>query len=336
MPALVEAPMLLRSGPLVIDRARRQARLDGRLLALSRLPLAILEALLRAEGRIVTRAELKQQLWPYAERIDTERRLNTAVRALREALDDTAATPSLILTVRGHGYRWIGAEKKPTRWPVLQFAAAACLALIAAPASVVQRDQTAPPAAPANLDASRDLAWRLVNAGQPSAAFPHIATLLQSARRDTAETGWLLLRAGMPEAALATCGSSAEPTLNLLSCRQTALARLGLIADARDVAVEIMRTANADPAAIRSVVEAPPQTGYARFLRWRLGVFVRPGRDWFMRAQLQADAGLYTDALASLERAAAVRDPLLVKLRSSAEFAPLRTTAAYQRIAANV
>jgi hypothetical protein len=80
----------------------------------------------------------------------------------------------------------------------------------------------------------------------------------------------------------------------------------------------------------------PRAAGYARFLRWRLGVFVRPGRDWFMRAQLQADAGLYTDALASLQRAAAVRDPLLVKLRSSAEFAPLRATAAYRRIAANV
>lgn len=324
----------LSSARVVIDRDKREARLDGRTLELSGLPLRILERLVIADGRLVTRAELKRQLWPYAERIDTERRLNTAVRALREALGDTAATPALIATVRGHGYRWVARERRPDRRNhFLHLAAAAIIALVAAPASLLPH-QVGPSGAD-GLDADRRLAWTYVNRGQPAAAVPHIAELLQSTAdsTDKADTGWLLLRAGMPEAALATCAGRSQLSLNLLSCRQTALARLGLVADARAVAVQIMRSAGADAATVRSVSDAPVSLGYARFLRWRVGVFVKPNRDWFRRAQLQADAGMYGEALTSLERAAATGDPLLVKIGSSAEFAPLRGTAEYRRIA---
>ena len=42
---------------------------------------------------------------------------------------------------------------------------------------------------------------------------------------------------------------------------------------------------------------------------------------------------MYPQALASLERAAASDDPLLVKIGSSVEFAPLRASPEYRRIA---
>jgi len=314
-----------------IDPSKRQAFRDGQPLSVSGLPFRILEILLESDGKLVTRAELKRMLWPYAERIDTERRLNTAVRALREALGDTAAKPGLIETVRKHGYRWLGAEQpRAGKPPFLQFAAAACLALIAAPVTLHGGGKSA---RATDSSPDRKLAWTYVNEGRATAALPHIATLLQSAETDKAETGWLLLRSGMPEAALASCGAAPDPTLNLLSCRQTALARLGLIADARAVSVELMRLAGADARLIGEVAKAPSAIGYRRFLRWRIDAFVRPNRDWFQRAQLQADAGMYDEALASLERAAATNDPLLVKIRSSAEFAPLHNSAVYRRIA---
>ena len=324
-------------GRVWIDNSKRQAWLDGRMVPLSGLPLRILEELLAAEGSLVPRASLKRLLWPYAERIDTERRLNTAIRALREALGDTAAKPQLILTLRGHGYRWIGHQARPLqRFPYLLHAAAACLALVAAPTTPGFIPANAERALPADLAASRMLAWSYVNQGRPAVALPHIAALLQSTGgdgSDRAQTGWLLLRAGMPEAALVTCSGMANPTLNLLSCRQTALARLGLTSGARDVGVAVMRLAGADISAIRAVANAPVALGYARFLRWRIAAFVRPNRDWFQRAQLQADAGLYRQALASLQRAAATHDPLLVKIGSSAEFAPLHRMPEYRRIA---
>ena len=324
-------PTRLRSGPVVIDRNRREAYLAGRALSLSGLPLRILEELIAADGDVVTRVELKRKFWPYAERIDTERRLNTAVRALREALGDTAAEARLITTIRKHGYRWIGAEQEcETKRPFLQLAAAACLALSAAPITL-DRPAAAGPGSP-----DRKLAWTYVNEGRPDAALPHIATLLQSAKSDKADTGWLILRSGMPEAALATCSGDSSPDFNLLSCRQTALARLGLVPEARAVGVDIMRLANADPALIAGVAAAPAPLGYQRFLRWRIDAFVRPDRDWFQRAQLQADAGLYGQALASLERASAVGDPLLAKIGSTAEFRPLHSSPTYRRIASAV
>src|SRR3954463_1268690 len=99
----------LRVGGLVIDLKQQRAALDGALLDLSPLLLRLLTCLAGRPGDLVTRADLKRTLWPYAARIDTERRLNTAVRGLRAALGDEAETPRYVETVRGCGYRWVAA-----------------------------------------------------------------------------------------------------------------------------------------------------------------------------------------------------------------------------------
>ncbi len=95
------------------------------------------EELIRSEGETVSRAELERKLWPHAQRIHIQRRLNTAVRALREALGDNASEPRLVRTVRGCGYPWIGSECRTIRnVSALPMAAAAALALLtASPAS---------------------------------------------------------------------------------------------------------------------------------------------------------------------------------------------------------
>lgn len=344
---MLERPTLLRSGPIVLDTARREVSLNRRPLEISGLPLRILEELIRSEGETVSRAELKRKLWPHAQQIDIERRLNTAVRALREALGDNASEPRLVRTVRGCGYRWIGSECRTIRnVSALPMAAAAALALLtASPASLAPNShpnssglsvETELSSRPDDLKARRQLAWKYINEGRRSAALPHLAALVQSGSIDAAgkaDLGWLLLRSGMPEAALVECTGQVHPSLNLLSCRQTALARLGLIADARSVAVQLMKLAHANSSALRSVAGSPVAFGYAQFLKWRVSAFVRPNRDWFQRAQLEAEAGMYERALTSLSRAAAVRDPLLVKINSSAEFAPLHSSPEYQRIA---
>src|SRR5687767_13365176 len=117
MTPATERRAILHSGPFVLDRREQQLTRAGTPVALAGLPLRILHLLMAANGRLVTRDELKQALWPYATRIDTERRLNTAVRALREALGDSGTTPLYIATVRGHGYRWIAQPQ--TRRPAI-------------------------------------------------------------------------------------------------------------------------------------------------------------------------------------------------------------------------
>jgi DNA-binding winged helix-turn-helix (wHTH) protein/Tfp pilus assembly protein PilF len=125
----------LRAGQLRVDLRERTAALEGKALDLSPLLFDLLVCLVERPGSVVTRGQLKRALWPYAERIDTERRLNTAVRALRVALGDDGATDRFIETVRSHGYRWIAAERTPRTRPVaaalaVLFAAGALLAFI--------------------------------------------------------------------------------------------------------------------------------------------------------------------------------------------------------------
>lgn len=165
-------PAALRAGPLTIDRKERRATLGGRTLELSPLLFRLLERLVEHPGRIVTRAELKRALWPYAERIDTERRLNTAMRALRGALRDDADAPRFIETVRSHGYRWVG--HNPSRSPRLAtLAVAAGLSLFLSPAAT-----PTPPDLTATLKAQNAMEqWRR----EPSAAAARRASMLVAA-----------------------------------------------------------------------------------------------------------------------------------------------------------
>jgi DNA-binding winged helix-turn-helix (wHTH) protein len=120
-------------GEFHFDASRLRLSRGDQPVAVSGLPLRILEILLASDGRVVSRAEFKQRLWPYAHRIDTERRLNTAIRALREALGDSGIAPQYIATIRGRGYRWVGgdgaAATKGRQWRLLPIAWALLLTI---------------------------------------------------------------------------------------------------------------------------------------------------------------------------------------------------------------
>jgi DNA-binding winged helix-turn-helix (wHTH) protein len=126
----------LRAGAVMIDRTEHFTALGSRPLALSPLLFGLLEHLAERPGQLVTRAELKRVLWPYARRIDTERRLNTAMRALRAALGDHADAPRFIETVRGQGYRWIGHRSSRTRFAAIAFVAAMAFSLAQTPGAI--------------------------------------------------------------------------------------------------------------------------------------------------------------------------------------------------------
>ena len=68
----------------------------------------VLRALLERPGELVTREELKAQLWAENTFVEFESSLNVAVRRLREALGDEAQHPAYIETVPRHGYRFVG------------------------------------------------------------------------------------------------------------------------------------------------------------------------------------------------------------------------------------
>ncbi|MCX5231091.1 response regulator transcription factor [Streptomyces sp. NPDC006553] len=92
-------PVLERAG-IALDTARRQASRDGRHLQLSRKEFAVLEALLRAEGAVVSGEDLIEQVWEE----HTSYRTN-AVRVTLSKLRAKLGEPPVVETVPGSGYR---------------------------------------------------------------------------------------------------------------------------------------------------------------------------------------------------------------------------------------
>ena len=99
---------IYRFGVFELDVYARELRKSGSKLNVQDQPLLLLELLLERPGELVTRDELRQQLWPSDTFVGFEHGLNAAVRRLRETLGDSAETPRFIETLPRRGYRFIG------------------------------------------------------------------------------------------------------------------------------------------------------------------------------------------------------------------------------------
>ncbi|HXT70999.1 MAG TPA: winged helix-turn-helix domain-containing protein [Vicinamibacterales bacterium] len=98
----------MRFGEFDVDAASGVLTRAGSRVKLQDLPFRLLVALLRRPGDVVTREELRAELWGAETFVDAEAGLNTAIGKLREALGDNAETPRLIQTLPKRGYRFIG------------------------------------------------------------------------------------------------------------------------------------------------------------------------------------------------------------------------------------
>jgi DNA-binding response OmpR family regulator len=94
----------LTDGGLVVDVARRIARLDGAELALTVRELDLLVFLMRHPGRAFKRAELLDAVWGWT--FGDQSTVTVHVRRLREKVEADPAAPKRILTVWGVGYRY--------------------------------------------------------------------------------------------------------------------------------------------------------------------------------------------------------------------------------------
>ncbi|HEX3376528.1 MAG TPA: winged helix-turn-helix domain-containing protein, partial [Candidatus Acidoferrales bacterium] len=99
---------IFRFGLYELDGATGDLRKDGKLRPrIQGQPLEILLHLLERPGDVVTREELRLQLWPVDTFVDYDHSLNTAVNKLRDALNDSADNPRFIQTIPRRGYRFI-------------------------------------------------------------------------------------------------------------------------------------------------------------------------------------------------------------------------------------
>ena len=103
---------VFRFGVFELDARSGELRRHGLKIRLPDQSFQILRALLMRPGELVTRDELRQLLWTAETFVDFEVGLNSAVRKLREALDDSADNPRFVETVPRHGYRFVGARRR--------------------------------------------------------------------------------------------------------------------------------------------------------------------------------------------------------------------------------
>lgn len=98
-----DAETVLRVADLTLDPATREAQRGDRLIVLTTKEYAVLEVLMRASGRVLTRTYISEHAWddnydPLSNVIDVY------VARLRRKIDQDGE-PALLETIRGAGYR---------------------------------------------------------------------------------------------------------------------------------------------------------------------------------------------------------------------------------------
>lgn len=101
-------PRVFKFGVFELHPASGELRRKGVRIKLQKQPQEALLLLLESAGRVVTREEFRERLWPGQTFVDVDVGLNKAVGKIREALDDSAQTPRYVETLPQHGYRFIG------------------------------------------------------------------------------------------------------------------------------------------------------------------------------------------------------------------------------------
>jgi len=99
--------MTVRFGAFEVDLEGRRLLKRGMPVALREQSFQVLAALMEQPGEIVSRGELRRRLWSSDTFVDFEVALNSAVSRLRDALGDSAESPSFIETIPKRGYRFV-------------------------------------------------------------------------------------------------------------------------------------------------------------------------------------------------------------------------------------
>jgi DNA-binding winged helix-turn-helix (wHTH) protein len=98
---------LVRFGVFEIDLRNGELRKGGVLVKLQQQPFKVLALLVGRPGDIVTREELRCQIWGGDTFVDFDQGLNFCIKQIRAALGDQADTPRYVETLPRRGYRFI-------------------------------------------------------------------------------------------------------------------------------------------------------------------------------------------------------------------------------------
>ncbi len=101
----------LKVGGLVLDNHKHEVMVDNRHIVLTPSEFKLLRLFMDAPGRLFTRQQLLDTLYPQGEEV-VDRVIDVHVGKLRQKLEKDPANPRYIQTIRGYGYRLAGDEQE--------------------------------------------------------------------------------------------------------------------------------------------------------------------------------------------------------------------------------
>ena len=101
------ARQALRFSGFEVDLQTNELRHGGRLVKLPPQALRLLQFLASHSGELITREEIRQEIWGGDTFVDFEHGINKSIRQIRDALRDDAGRPKFIETIPRRGYRFI-------------------------------------------------------------------------------------------------------------------------------------------------------------------------------------------------------------------------------------
>jgi DNA-binding response OmpR family regulator len=90
---------------LVLDPERHEVTVAGSMVQLTHVEFRLLQALLEADGRVLSRDQLLDAVWGADQSEVLDRTVDVHIRRLRDKLGDDPDAPRYVATVRGAGYR---------------------------------------------------------------------------------------------------------------------------------------------------------------------------------------------------------------------------------------
>ncbi|MDY6905468.1 MAG: response regulator transcription factor [Thermodesulfobacteriota bacterium] len=100
----------LTHGKVMLDLDKRRLMVGDRIVALTRHEYVLLETLMSARGKIFSRDELLDRLYPRGEAVVIDRVVDVHIGKLRQKIEKDSSNPEYILTVRGIGYQFADAD----------------------------------------------------------------------------------------------------------------------------------------------------------------------------------------------------------------------------------
>jgi TolB-like protein/DNA-binding winged helix-turn-helix (wHTH) protein/Flp pilus assembly protein TadD len=136
----------VRFGDCELNAEAFEVRRGRRTSKLERIPMQVLLLLIEEQGNLITREAIADHVWGKDVFVDVDNGINTAIRKIRQVLNDDPQRPRFIETIPGVGYRFIASLEQAamSSAPPISETAALTAATAVLPEPVLHQTPSAP------------------------------------------------------------------------------------------------------------------------------------------------------------------------------------------------